>query len=263
LNPSESVLLIEVGERHCCFGIIDHLNRTLHQLRYFTFEENDHDGIIQNTFEKHEELQRSFYQAIVSYYMPGNMLIPSRFYNYENTFEQLQTMYDKTGNVMVAESVPQWQLYNAYYVPSGLHSFISKRFTTGSSWHVYSTLLQNKIEQDDNGSLLVDFKTDSFSVVVTKANELLLAQIFSYSRGEDVLYQLLKICKLLSLSQTDVKLLLSGLIERRSAVFEELYMYFIHIEFASPANDIRLSEAFAEYPVHFFSSLYKLAACVS
>jgi hypothetical protein len=29
------------------------------------------------------------------------------------------------------------------------------------------------------------------------------------------------------------------------------------------ANGVKLSHPFQEYPVHFFSSLYKLAACVS
>ena len=260
LNSSESVLLMEIGEHHCCFGIVDHLNKTLHQLRYFTF--NDNEGI-QDVFEKYEELKQSFYQTVVSYYMPENILIPSRFYRYETTHDQLQAIYDRSRNVMIAESIPQWQLYNAYYVPASLHEFISKRFAAGNSWHVYSALLQNKIDPGDNGNLLVDFKTDSFSVMVTKGNELLLAQIFYYTGADDVLYHLLKICKQFSLSQKQVIVLLSGLIEKRSAVFEELFMYFINMEFASPDNGIKLSEAFAGYPVHFFSSLYKLASCVS
>ena len=52
-------------------------------------------------------------------------------------------------------------------------------------------------------------------------------------------------------------------IEKKSAIFKELYQYFLNIEFASANDDIRLSGDFYEYPVHFFSSLFKLALCVS
>jgi hypothetical protein len=90
-----------------------------------------------------------------------------------------------------------------------------------------------------------------------------LAQIFPYIKVEDILYWLLDICRQFSLPQTEVKLVLSGLIEKKSAIFKELYQYFLNIEFASVTDDIRLSGDFYEYPSHFFSSLFKLALCVS
>jgi hypothetical protein len=98
---------------------------------------------------------------------------------------------------------------------------------------------------------------------VIKNNSILLAQIFAYSKPADILYWLLKICKELSLSQNEVKLSISGLIDGRSAMYKELDQYFLNIEFASIANGVKLSNPFHEYPIHFFSSLYKLAACVS
>jgi hypothetical protein len=99
--------------------------------------------------------------------------------------------------------------------------------------------------------------------VAVKDTSLLLAQIFSYQKAEDVLYWLLKICRQFSISQEQVILVLSGLIDKQSAVFKELYQYFLNIEFASIENDIQLSGEFEDYPVHFFSSIFKLASCVS
>src|SRR5205814_6155262 len=130
-------------------------------------------------------------------------------------------------------------------------------------WHIYSIILKNGIQKNESGRLIVDFKTDSFCAVATKGDSLLLAQIFSYTRSGDVLYWLLKICEQLSLSQAEVNVILSGLIDKQSAVFKELYQYFLNVEFAPVENDIRMSGDFEEYPVHFFSSLYKLASCVS
>ena len=263
LNSSQAILLMEIGETHCCFGILDYANQMLVQSGYYTFNENDKGEIVQKVLQEHAELKVSFRQTIIGYYLQENILIPSKFYRYEETQTLLQSMYEKGQYIAVSESVSEWQLYNTYYVPAALHQLISRNFATGNFWHVHSIMLKNGIEQHEGGNLLVDLKTDSFNVIAIKNNSLLLAQIFSYTKAEDVLYWLLDICKQFSLSQTRIKLVLSGLIEKNSAIFKELYQYFLDIEFASVEDDIRLSGDFYEYPAHFFSSLFKLASCVS
>ena len=209
------------------------------------------------------ELTQSFRQTVIGYYMRENIMIPSKLYHFEETKKLLQALYEKEQNSAISESVSEWQLYNAYNVPLSLHELLSRSFATGNFWHVYSITLKNRIGQQEGSKLIIDFKTDSFSIVATKSNSILLAQIFAYSKPADILYWLLKICKEFSLARTEVSLLLSGLIDRKSAVYKDLEQYFLNIEFASVINGVRLSNQFHEYPVHFFSSLYKLAACVS
>lgn len=252
---------MEVGETHCCFGIVDYANQMMVQVGYYTADERDNDDLLPTVLERHAELKQSFRQTVISYYFPENILIPSKLYRFEDTQALLQSMYEKGQDVMVSESVAPWQLYNAYYIPASLHELLGRQFSTGNFWHVYSVALKNDIRQYEGGTLLVDFKTDSFSVVATRDNSLLLAQIFYYARAGDVLYWLLKTCEQFSISQNDVHIVLSGLIDRQSAVFKELYQYFLNIEFAQVENDIQLSRAFDDYPVHFFSSLYKLISC--
>jgi len=263
LNSSQASLLMEVGETHCCFAIVDYANQMMVQLCYYTTDEKDNGEVLEKILEAHPELKQSFRQTIIGYYVPETILIPSAFYRYEETQALLQALYEKGQNVVVSESIAGWQLYNAYHVPAAIHEFLSRRYSSGNFWHSYSIILKNGIEQSEGGNLVIDFKTDSFSVVAVKSNSLLLGQIFSYTKSGDVLYWLLKICKQFSLSQNEVKLVLSGLIDKQSAVFKELYQYFTNIEFTTLENDIQLSRDFDEYPVHFFSSLYKLVSCVS
>jgi hypothetical protein len=263
LNPSQAVLLMEIGETHCCFAIIDYANQMMVQLGYYTTNEKDNGNILEKILETHAELKQSFRQTIIGYYLSESILIPSKFYRYEETQSMLRAIYEKGQNIVVSESIAEWQLYNAYHVPATVHEFLSRWYSTGNFWHVYSVILKNGVDQSDEGSLVVDFKTDTFSVVAVKNGSLLLAQIFWYAKSEDVLYWLLKVCNQFSLSQNEAKVVLSGLIDKQSAVFKELYQYFINIEFATIDNDIQLSGDFDEYPVHFFSSLYKLVSCAS
>jgi len=263
LNASEANLLMEIGETHCCFAIIGHPDQMMAQSAYYASEENDRDDMLKKILQAHPELTRSFRQTVIGYYMRENILIPSKLYHFEETKKLLQALYEKDQNTTISESVSEWQLYNAYNVPVSLHELLSRSFATGNFWHVYSVILKNRIDQHEGGKLVIDFKTDSFSVVVIKRQSILLAQIFSYSKPADMLYWLLKICKEFSLSRNEVMLSISGLIDQRSAMYKDLGQYFLNIEFASMANGVKLSHPFQEYPVHFFSSLYKLAACVS
>jgi len=263
LNASEANLLMEIGETHCCFAVTDHAAKMMIQSVYYAAEEHDRDEMLKKVLLAHPELKRSFRQTVIGYYMRENILIPSNLYHFEETKKLLQALYEKDQNTTISESVSEWQLYNTYNVPVSLHELLSRNFATGNFWHVYSIVLKNRIDPPEGGKLIIDFKTDSFSIVVIKHHSILLAQIFAYSKPADILYWLLKICKEFSLSQSQIKLLISGLVDKRSAIYKELDQYFLNIEFASIANGVRLSNPFHEYPVHFFSSLYKLAACVS
>ena len=263
LNASQAVLLMEVGEAHCCFAILDYANSMLVKACYYVAEEKDKNEILREMIWTHAELKQSFRQAVITYYTPENILVPSKFYKFNESQELLKSMYERSQNVIMSESVAEWQLYNVYNVPSSIHQLIGRNFATGNFWHAYSIALKNRIDQHAGGNIVIDFKTDSFSAVVIKNNSLQLAQIFSYVKAEGVLYWLLKTCRQLSLSQDEVKLTVSGLVDKRSSVFKGVYQYFQNIEFASPENDIQLSGDFEEYPVHFFSSLFKMASCVS
>jgi len=107
-------------------------------------------------------------------------------------------------------------------------------------------------------SLVVDFRTNDFTVLASKGSLLLLTQTFAYSTPEDVLYYLLNTCRQFNLSQQELQLQLSGLIDKRSSLYNELYQYFIHIDFREAGWNLK-----NEYPAHFFTSLNDLATCAS
>src|SRR5262245_45258470 len=226
VNNSQANLGMEIGETHCCFAIIGHPEHTMVQSVYYAAEENDRDDMLKKVLQAHPELRRSFRQTVIGYYMRENILIPSKLYHFEETKKLLQALYEKDQNTTISESVSEWQLYNAYNVPVSLHELLSRSFATGNFWHVYSVILKNGIEQHEGGKLLIDFKTDSFSVVVIKHHSILLAQIFAYAKPTDILYWLLKICKEFSLAQNEVSLSVSGLIDRSSAIYKNLDQYF-------------------------------------
>src|SRR5690606_135547 len=106
------------------------------------------------------------------------------------------------------------------------------------------------------------FRSEDFSLVVTRGSKLLLTQTFPYSTPADFVYYLLDACRQFSFSQETVRIYLSGLIDRESALYREVYQYFLHIRFRESEWKVPGAEELA-YPTHFFTSLNDLAKCVS
>lgn len=228
---------------------------------YFTAETDEAD--FRSFFEELEVFKKRYRVSAVAYDTAETVLVPSALFNMEEMQLHLQaTNGHAVHSALVSELVTDWQLHTVYRLPSVLQSAVKTKFLNGQSWHINTVMLKNcRLPETD--SMIVDFKTDGFSVLVFEKSKFLLAQTFSYNTPEDVLYYLLKCCRQLNLSQEEICLSLSGLIEKDSAVYRELYKYFIHLEFDNLHGQIKLAEALQVHPEHYYSTISKLAACVS
>jgi hypothetical protein len=254
----QAVLSFRLGERHCCFAITDKTGSELYELAYCStvnWNEKELAGLL----SVYPSLQGSFYETQLAYDFPQAVLVPSSGSGAEQT-AQLVNDGNHAGAHIITEQVPGWQINAVYAVPNDIQQWFSQRFPTAKYRHQYSLGIKTIQSSGDAGCLLVDFREDEFSVIAARSGSILLARCFEYSTPDDVLYYLLKLCRQFQLSQQELQLSISGLIDRQSSLFKELYQYFIHTGFrdASWSRDNR-----AEFPAHFFTSLNDLAQCAS
>jgi hypothetical protein len=255
----QQVLSLRIGEKHCAFAITDKSGDKLYQLAYFgidTPEANPVAGMI----AQHPKVGKSFYKVVVSYDFPQSTLVPWDHFKQEDTSALLRNLYGiNSGSSIISESIGEWQVYNVYAIPKELHDWINGKYAAASYWHQYTLLLKSMNTTQEGDRLLVDLRRDDFTLVAARGNKLLLATSFHYSTPEDVLYYLLKVVQEFGFSQQEVNLSLSGLVDKQSALYKELYQYFIHVGFREAGWNIPDSE----YPSHFFTSLNDLARCAS
>jgi hypothetical protein len=261
-EATHQILCIRVGDRHCSFAITDKQGTDLYSLAYYTAGEIDNNSLSE-IFSGHAELNKSFSDVLVSYDYTKSVLVPTEYYDTDDAKTVLNTMYGVNGqsSSFNSEAVNKWQLYNVYAVPKDVHDSIIRKFPNAKYSHYY-TLESKVMPAGFADCLLIDIHMDEFSVIAIKENKLLIAQMYSYSTPADVLYYLLKICEQFSLSQERVQLAISGLIEKESQLFNELYQYFLLVEFRVPAWKVPATEGYG-YPAHFFTSLNDLARCAS
>jgi len=256
-NP-QKVLSIRLGDKHGSFAITDKTGNELYELAYCSTEQWNENSL-NDFFTSYPSLRNSFYQAAVAYDSPQSILTPSSFYKPGEAQVLLKLMQEVSADAhIISELISEWQLYNTYAVPGEMYKWVNQKFPAARSWHQYSLAIQKINASAHEGSLAVDFRQNDFTVIVAKQSRILLAQTFEYTTHEDVLYYLLKTCHQFSLSQKEVNLQLSGLVDKQSSLYKEIYQYFIHVEFREAGWDRR-----TDYPAHFFTSLNELSQCAS
>jgi hypothetical protein len=254
----QPLLCIEIGNRHCLFAIIDFVTKEVGTLNYYVSDKIN-ETAFSELISNHTELSGTFYQVYICYSYSNSEIIPQKHFNNPHAGTILKMLYGNWEEVIISESLPEWQVYNIYGVPAEVIQWLQSKFPFAKYWHQHTLSIKSSIAGQTGNSLLIDFRTEELYISAFQNNKLILAQNYSYSNPADVLYYLLQICEHYNFSQRDVKLHLSGLIEKESALYKELYQYFLNIEFR-PACAGFICE---EYPPHFFTSLNDLAQCVS
>ncbi len=260
-ESAQHVLSIRIGERHFGFAITSANAGELYKLTWYTDTEMD-ETALKDIYWKHPELRVSYEHIFICYDYPQSLMVPFAQYKQDDAKLMLQTMFGVSGkDAIVTEPVAGWQINNVYAVPKEVYDWAYQQFPSSNYWHTYTIGLKHVVLTDFEGSLAADFRTDDFSLVVTRGSKLLLTQTFPYSTPADFIYYLLDTCRQFSFSQETVRVYLSGLIDKESTLYNELHQYFLHIRFRNSEWKIP-SEEEKRYPAHFFTSLNDLAKCV-
>ena len=250
-----NTLLLEIGKDYCCYALLKGEEMSFSKIKYISYEAIEEHEVLQPIFNemKNEECSK----VIVCSAFPQALLIPVMYSSAREMM--LNSVYDLPLQKHFADSVPEWQLTASYSLPLVIFRSITARFPSAQFIHAYTPVL--KI---NNGFVAPDqmeiyFSTRYFRLLLKKENQLQMAQTYSYKTPLDVVYYLLKICYEFHLQQSGVLVILSGLIDQDSAMYKELHSYFLNVQFAR-APEFSIPEN--EYPHHYFTSLYNLAACV-
>jgi hypothetical protein len=246
---------LEVGADHANYAFLHPATHTISQLKYYIADEFEMETTLRFILE--EVRESNFNRVLVCSAYPYAMLTPIKYKKEESL---LSIFYDQPGQHYLADPIAEWQMINAYAIPTNIFELLTVSFPSAEFVHTYTPSIKNNNGFTAEDQISLHFTTQNFRVLVKKRSHVLLAQIYSYKTPLDVVYYLLKICSELQLSQSETLIILSGLIEENSALYKELYNYFLHIQFAHRA-EVTLPQN--EYPQHFFTSLYNLAACVS
>lgn len=249
------VLLCELSQYHVCTAVAHTASRAMQQVSYYELKNGLVPNALRNILEAEKGASGAIKGVVLSNALKETVLVPSHHFTEESATQLHANLYESEKEPLVFDSVNEYDLVVVHQVPGALLQELKGANET-RILHSYTCQLRTCVDAAD--TITVHFTGKEIRVVATREGQLKQAQIWHYSTPLDVVYYLLLLCRQYHFSQSDTTLVLSGLVSQDSAMYKELYQYFSNIRFWKPAVKPILQ---SEYPPHFFSSLYNLAAC--
>jgi Protein of unknown function (DUF3822) len=189
-------------------------------------------------------------------------LVPSIIYEGKMRTDILDVLYAHNGPVAdYAEKVAAPDAYVLYRVDQKVEAVLQQQYPLAKRQHSNTLLIPALKESNDFLYCIIYQK--SIKVFLYKDAALQIVQYFDYTTPADVAYYLLNLCSLHDISPAVIKVTLSGFIDTKSNLYDELYRYFLNIQVDESLRDMVLANGISQYPLHFFSHLISLVKCVS
>lgn len=222
---------------------------------------------IENIFEKESIFDVANASASIYYNFKESLLVPNEFYKDEHSSSQLNTVFGiidesfaKTDSIQMSNSMGhEGIVYNIYRVPDVIRSVFTQKFSETAESHSSSSQVQYK---GDSKIQCIIFH-NLIKVILFSRDQFQMIQQFNYNSPDDVVYHLMNICVQHEISPNDISLVLSGMIDAQSNLYNELYKYFLKINFESAEKHMSLPPHISEFPDHFFTHITALAKCAS
>lgn len=259
-GPQPTTLLLTVGEHHFCFGLVDEMKKELYAYGYYELLLPDAAGL-ENFLESHPILTAGYTHRLLAIDAVESMPVPMEFFREEEMPRQLNTVYGPGGSsYILADPLPAMNLVQVCRLSQTMLQTVQRHLgqPTGRQMQI---ILLDKWPKEKDCAVRLEFRGKEFRVMAVRNSALQLIQSYQYSTPADVLYIVLKIFRELDISREEGSLILAGFIEKDSAVYRELYKYFIRLEFETLPEGFKTAAALQQYPDHYFSTLLKLAEC--
>ena len=264
----QSRLLVEVNTNSFTYVLLNQRNMSPLAVKYFQIDPSRDRPLaeaLQDILREETLLQRPVKETLLVYNFPESSLVPEALFSMDTNKEMIDLIHGNLQKgLILSEKIPWWELFNVYRISPELHQLLQQQFTAGKYWHYYSLMLKSYKMFDSTETqdcLKVIFYSDKMVVLVIRGTKVHLMQTFSYHDTKDVAYHLLNCCRQLGVDPEEVKLLVGGLIDRQSALSVELHKYFLQVIFEEIDESIKVTDELKELPLHYFSSILKMAVC--
>lgn len=174
----------------------------------------------------------------------------------------LETIFSSNNHVSnYAIEVKSLDAMGVYRVNSDVEQVLQSQYPGAKVHHAIAQQIPQLIKRKD--LLYAVIYQHTLKAFLFKDEMLQLVQFFDYNSPADVAYHLLNMCELHQCNPGEIPLLLSGFVDKKSNLYDELYRYFLKIDADDVVENMFIPETISQYPAHFFSHLMMLVKCVS
>ncbi|MGG9972146.1 DUF3822 family protein [Ferruginibacter sp. SUN002] len=261
INYTAARLFIEVGECSLSFFILNEANEFI-AVSVFQFTDKlQAEKEIQHILYHEAVLKERYRRVDIIYVFSESILAPKALTDIATNKEMLELVYgDFADKAIRSDFMYKQNVQNIYRIPTVIDNAVSNQFPTATITHLYS-VLPDVVSNKEN-VLYTIFSPKLIIAILVKDGKLQIVQNFRYQTAEDAAYYLLSICNNFEADINQTNLILTGMIDVSSPLYAELYKYFLNTSFGTLPDQFQYSDEIKNYPAHYFSHLFSIAACV-
>lgn len=195
-------------------------------------------GEIEQVFEDHNNISKSFNAIKVVYRNELFTIVPSALFDPERLTDYLKynTKILST-DFIVYDEIKAYGLIVIYIPFANINNFFFDRF--GSfSYHHHMTVFIKEVLNDANTSqkqVVVNLCNENFDIVAHDGKKILLANSFNYAHAEDFLYHILFCYEQLNFDPNSDTLVIQGQLDMKGELYQLTHTYIRHIKLAKKA----------------------------
>jgi Protein of unknown function (DUF3822) len=264
-DVSASHLLVELSNCEVSFLIFSKTPFALQGFYVYELEKNiesvDYGNELKSLITDEGVFHQSFASVQVYYNFTASALVPKEFFVEAEKENMLDLMFGKGASTYCFyEDVLNNDMKIVYRVSSKIYETVNELFPKNKFAHASSMQLQASKLDGDRLECIVYH--NSIKLILCKNSQLQIVQFFDYEIPIDVSYHLLTVCERFGVSASEVKLILCGMIDVNSNLYDDIHKYFLNVHFAILSGDTIVSEDMKIHPTHFYHNLTALAQCV-
>jgi Protein of unknown function (DUF3822) len=263
VDAAQCVLVCEVSNEGFSYAIKDDEQNRYVAIAVFHFDKGTgreaYGNILGELIQSQPLLSENFRKVYVMYSFAESVLIPFALYSSLENVNVLNLVHGDLQNhtSILTDLVTESGVYNAYRIDTPVINTLQSKFPDAVTMHQYSVLLRQPRSTEDKLSII--FYPQRIVVKLEKKGRTELVNSFRYNTAEDASYILLNSCRQFEIETIPIEV--SGLIEKDSALYKEIYKYFEEVNFASlPANYTYVDEIIQQ-PSHYFSHIFAIDSC--
>lgn len=224
-------------------------------------EEVDWQETLKSILRQSELLRRNFSERHIAFSFPDALVIPEAKFSSSSTKDLINLIYGEQPHSWIGyKKMPRsFEMMLAYRIEQGIHDWITERFPSYDTTHLYAELLHHLLSDTIATEKIAFIHLEEKTWILTLLNggQLQLIQTFNYSTREDVLYDLLNGLQQSQIPSNQCRLKISGQLTASDELVDQLSGLFQSIEWQSvPAAGIFQSLK-QQFPPHHFYLLQR------
>jgi len=220
-----------------------------------------------NNWKSHEWLQSGFQSVLILFETGPFTLVPMPLFDPDH--KELIALFNfelPPGHQVFYDKIDSLDASLLYPVPDGLYEQLHEIYPEMKFRNMLSVLTDILMISTKNlpemKRMFVNVRNGYLDIILIEGKKLLFCNSFTYQSKEDFVYFIIFVLEQLNLNPEEIGLVFSGMIDRRSELFELTYKYIRNIDFQTLPENYTYSYVFNEIPAYYFYTLINSPLCV-